>query len=497
MPYSLESLIGGAPAPTRVTPADVRAARGSGARPLVVLDDDPTGTQSVSDLPVLVSWSADDLEWALATGAGGVYVMTNSRSLSPADAEARNREVVRAALEAARRVGVDVDVVSRGDSTLRGHVPLEPDTVIDELAAAGVGVDGVLLVPAFGAAGRVTVDSVHHLRNADGDYSPVGESEFARDATFGYRSSDLAEWLEEKSGGRIAADSVVRLTLDTVRGSTEDLADLLADVTGWRYVVADAVEESDLSALALGLLAAEGRGRRFVCRVGPPFPRALLGHDVREPLTAAEVDDLRGSGRGSPSPQTGGLVVVGSHVALTTRQLDVLHARRSPATVELEVERVLGDDASQHLDEVVGATAAALADGDVVLGTSRDLVRGTDPDDSLRIARQVSDAVAAVVARLLERATPRFVVAKGGITSSDVAARGLGMRRAVVRGPMLPGLVSLWEPVDGPGRGVPYVVFAGNVGDDGSLAEVVAPLSTPSYRRGVRGWGPGPPRRRP
>jgi uncharacterized protein YgbK (DUF1537 family) len=477
VPHSLESLLSGAPAPTRVTPSDVRAARARGARRLVVLDDDPTGTQAVADLPVLTAWADDDLRWALSSGAGGVYVMTNSRSLSPADAEQRTREVVRATLGAAAGLGVEVDVVTRGDSTLRGHVPLEPDTVVDELAAAGVGVDGVLVVPAFGAAGRITVGSVHHLRGADGAYRPVGESEFARDATFGYRSSDLADWLEEKSGGRITAPSVVRVTLDAVRGDPGHLAEVLAGVSGGRYVVADAVEESDLSALALGLLAAEGRGRRFVCRVGPPFPRALLGQDVREPLTAAEVDDLRGSGRGTPSPQTGGLVVVGSHVGLTTRQLEVLQARRSPVTVEIEAGRVLGEDAARHLDEVVDATATALADGDVVVSTSRALVRGTGADDSLRIARRVSDAVVDVVARLLERTTPRFVVAKGGITSSDVAARGLGMRRAVVRGPMLPGLVSLWEPVDGPGRGVPYVVFAGNVGDDDSLADVVATVS--------------------
>ena len=72
---------------------------------------------------------------------------------------------------------------------------------------------------------------------------------------------------------------------------------------------------------------------------------------------------------------------------------------------------------------------------------------------------------------------PRFVVAKGGITSSDVAARGLGIGRAYTRGPMLPGIVSLWEPMAGPARGVPYIVFPGNVGDDQALADVVDKLS--------------------
>ncbi|MCB1255217.1 MAG: hypothetical protein KDB39_18685, partial [Austwickia sp.] len=77
----------------------------------------------------------------------------------------------------------------------------------------------------------------------------------------------------------------------------------------------------------------------------------------------------------------------------------------------------------------------------------------------------------------LAQRPPRFVVAKGGITSSDVAARGLSIERAMVRGPMLPGIVSLWEPIDGPARGIPYIVFAGNVGGPSSLAEVVHKLS--------------------
>jgi hypothetical protein len=42
---------------------------------------------------------------------------------------------------------------------------------------------------------------------------------------------------------------------------------------------------------------------------------------------------------------------------------------------------------------------------------------------------------------------------------------------------MLPGIVSLWEPVDGPAAGIPYVVFPGNVGDDRSLLGVVRILS--------------------
>ncbi len=113
----------------------------------------------------------------------------------------------------------------------------------------------------------------------------------------------------------------------------------------------------------------------------------------------------------------------------------------------------------------------------MVVHTSRLLRRSDSADESLEISRRVSAAVVDLVQRVLAARPPRFVIAKGGITSSDVAAHGLSIRHAIVRGPMLPGLVSLWEPVDGPAKGIPYIVFAGNVGDDESLADVVRILS--------------------
>lgn len=469
---SLNDLLADFPATREIPAQEVREARQGHARQLVVLDDDPTGTQSVAELPVLNSWHPDDLAWALGTNASAVYVMTNSRSLAPGDAETRNREVVAAALEAAAQLGVEVDFVSRGDSTLRGHYPLEPDTIIDTLADAGIGVDGVVIVPAFGDAGRVTIDSVHYAGSAATGFIKVGETEFARDATFGYASSDLRDWVSEKTAGRIPAEDVAAITLRELRTDPKEAVAVLTNLSDGQPVVVDAVEESDLRCLALALLEAESAGKRFVFRVGPPFVRAMVGQDVVDPLGA---DDVARISHGATT--AGGLIVVGSHVGLTTRQLGRLRERRSPVEFEIDVPTILGEDADRHLARVIDDVSSALGDGNVVLRTSRTLVTGTDGDNSLRIARAVSDAVVKVVRTVLDRTPPRFVIAKGGITSSDVAARGLEIGRAIVRGPMLPGIVSLWEPIAGPARGIPYIVFAGNVGDDESLADVADKLS--------------------
>jgi len=237
--------------------------------------------------------------------------------------------------------------------------------------------------------------------------------------------------------------------------------------------VVDIVTENDLRALSLGLAQAESQGKQLLYRVGPPFVRARIGQEERAPLSGEEA--FAGT---SPAPG-GGLVVVGSHVGLTTRQLKVLTDRhRSARTVEIQVEALLDERlAPDHIGAIVSAVVTALAEGDVIVHTSRLLVKTDDAAESLRIARTVSAAVVEVVRRTLTARPPRFVIAKGGITSSDVAAHGLEIRHAMVRGPMLPGIVSLWEPVDGPAKGIPFIVFAGNVGDDQSLYDVVRKLS--------------------
>lgn len=472
--------------PARLVADAVAASSAVTPKMLVVLDDDPTGTQSVSDLPVLTSWDVEDFIWAFGQAKPAVYVLTNTRSLDPAEAAARNEEVVRNALAAASssKAGSNLRLgfVSRSDSTLRGHYPLEPDVIAATVAeVTGEQTDGVVLVPAFPDAGRVTIGGVHYMRGTGedaGQLTPVAETEFAKDASFGFANSDMAKYVEEKSQGRFAAESVIVLDLNIIRASTDPqvtanaIADAIAPATNSTPIVADIVTENDLRALSLGLEEAERRGKKLLYRVGPPFGRARIGQEIRAELSGAEAY------AGNTPSTAGGLIVVGSHVGVTTRQLKALTEQHSAARiVEIDVEKLLGDSADAYLDQTVSTVVDALHGGDVIVHTSRLLIKTDDAAESLRIARTVSAAVVAVVNRTLKTFPPRFVIAKGGITSSDVAAHGLEIRHAIVRGPMLPGIVSLWEPVDGPAKGIPYIVFAGNVGDDQSLADVTRKLS--------------------
>ncbi|MFG3343288.1 four-carbon acid sugar kinase family protein [Glycomyces sp. NPDC048151] len=361
------TLLASVPAPAAVTAADVRA-QADPASVLVVLDDDPTGTQSVAGLPVLTRWEPADLDWALATGANAVYVLTNTRSLDPETAERRNREIAAAALAAAARAGKRLTFVSRSDSTLRGHFPLETDVLAEAIEAHGGTRPALtLLVPAFPDAGRITLDSVHYWV-VDGEATPVGETAFAQDATFGFYSSDLRTWVEEKTGGRIRAIEVAALTVDIIRSGTDAVAEFLRGLAEGTVVAVDVVDETDMRVVALALHRLEREGRQALLRVGPPYVRAHIGQDIAAPVTRDRIDFAN---------DRGGLVVVGSHVPLTTAQLDALReARPGTATVEIDVRQLVDSRRDGHLEAQAAAVANALEDGTVIVHTTRELLTG-------------------------------------------------------------------------------------------------------------------------
>ena len=464
-------------------PSEIRAAvrARTAGRLLAVLDDDPTGSQSVRGVQVVTVFDPAEYAAALAEPTPALFVLTNSRGLGEAEAADLSGRIAADLVAIAASRDAQLDLVSRGDSTLRGHVLAEVDA-LDRArrAALGSGFDVKLFAPAFFEAGRTTVDDIHRVR-IDGVDVPAGETEYARDATFGYRSSHLAEFLAEKSGGTIDPADVVSLTLDDIRrGGPERVARILGGLRGGVHVVVNAERDADYDVVALGVALAREAGTSIVTRGGPSIVRALAGIEPGDPLRPAEIwPDGRRPGHG--------LVAVGSHVSGTSRQVARLRERGTVHAIELRVARVLDDGTRDaHIAEVGAAVTAALASGTVLVSTSRDLVRGADAATSLDIARRVSAALTEVAAIALA-ARPAWVVAKGGITSHEVAVAGFGVRRAEVAGQLGRGIISLFRPLAARPEavGMPYVVFAGNVGTEDSLADVVELLDRDPDEPGI------------
>jgi uncharacterized protein YgbK (DUF1537 family) len=444
-------------------------------RTVVALDDDPTGVQTVHDVPVLARWDVPDLADALAERGPLFFVLTNSRSLDERDAVALNHRIVGNLREAAASTGTSFVVASRSDSTLRGHFPAETDAIADALG----GVDGVLLVPAFIEGGRFTTGDVHWVRDGE-RLTPAGETEFARDAAFGYAASDLKHWVAEKSGGRISPESVCSISIDDIRGGgPAQVAELLRSVSDGRVVVVNAAGYRDLDVVVLGLLDAETAGKRFVYRTGASFVRARAGIAARPLLSREEIVGP------APAPLAG-LVVVGSHVRKSSEQLARLLDQPAVVPIELSVPEVLASPVRRG--RVLAAALAAIGDALTrttvpVLFTSRTVEAGDRPESQLEISRAVSAALVEIVQTLDTR--PGWIVAKGGITSSDIGTVGLGVRRALVLGQVRPG-IPVWRlgsEARFPGLG--YVVFPGNVGRPETLSEVVALLRSEAQPQAI------------
>jgi uncharacterized protein YgbK (DUF1537 family) len=450
--------------------AEIRDRIGSRGR-LLVIDDDPTGTQSVHGVPVLTAWSEPDLAAALQD-ARTVFVLTNSRSMPEREAVAVNREITERAAAIATDAGLELAVASRSDSTMRGHFPQEPDAVAGALEAAGGTVDGVLLCPCFLEAGRFTIDDVQWVAQDD-QLVPSAQTTYASDRSFGYSASNLRQWIEEKTGGAVRAADVLSLGLADIReGGPERVREILAEARARRPVVVNATEYADLEVVVLGLLAAEAAGQAFVARCGPSFVRVRGGIEPAPPLSAEALYAQR-------ARAGHGLVLVGSHVETTTRQLEHALALDGVHGKELSVARLLDPDTREP--EIAGALEAIerhLPEREVILYTSRELARAEGSDQALDVGRSVSDALVELVQRLDPGLPLAFCVAKGGITSSDIGSRGFGVRRAEVAGQMLPGQISVWFlPADAAFPGLPYVIFPGNVGEAETLAEVIERLA--------------------
>lgn len=446
--------------PRELQPQVLAAARASD-RTLVVLDDDPTGTQTVYDVPVVTRWDVPTLRAEFIRAQPCFFILTNSRSLTSAAARALNLELARNLREASLTTGRAFTLASRSDSTLRGHFPVETDALAEICGPF----DATILVPYFEAGGRYTIDDVHYVAEGDA-LVPAAATPFARDAVFGYRHSNLREWVDEKTAGRVRATAVQSLSLDLLRRGGPDAvtAALLALPRG-SICVANLCTPRDADVLAIATLAAEQAGKKYLYRTAASFVSARLGLVPRPLLT---VDELAADGSG------GGLVVVGSYVPKTTTQLERLLAS-SPSLHRVELDVAMLLDPARRESVLSAATAkisrALVAGEDVVVFTSRALVIGADTAASLEIGQRVSDALVTLVRGLTM--VPRFVIAKGGITSSDVATRGLGVVRAIVRGQILPGVPVWLLGAETRFPGLNYIVFPGNVGDADALATAV------------------------
>ncbi|KAF5179634.1 D-tagatose-1,6-bisphosphate aldolase subunit GatY [Thalictrum thalictroides] len=450
---------------------DIQRLKKTASKVLVVLDDDPTGTQTVHDIEVLTEWNVESLTAQFSKRPDCFFILTNSRALSSEKAIELTKDICRNIDIAAKSVNnIGYTVVLRGDSTLRGHFPEEADAAVSVLGE----MDAWIICPFFLQGGRFTIADVHYVADCD-RLVPAGETEFAKDAAFGYKSSNLREWVEEKTNGRVASSCVASISIQLLRkGGPVAVCKHLCSLQKGSTCIVNAASERDMAVFAAGMIQAELQGKRFLCRTAASFVSARIGIKPKAPIVP---QDLGFTNR------NGGLIVVGSYVPKTTKQVEELqtHYGHNLKSIEISVEKLAMRSMEEREEEIRQtaemADASLRARKDTLILTSRGLITGSSPSESLQINFRVSSALVDIVRRINTR--PRYILAKGGITSSDLATKALEARCAKVVGQALAG-VPLWQL--GPESrhpGVPYIVFPGNVGDSTAVAEVVKNWACP------------------
>ena len=433
---------------------------------IVVLDDDPTGVQTVHDISVYTNWSEDSIRKGFAEENKLFYILTNSRGFTAAQTEIAHREIAKAVDAVSKETGKEYIFISRSDSTLRGHYPLETIILKEEYEKnTGNKIDGEILCPFFKEGGRYTIDDVHYVRYGD-TLVPAAETEFAKDKTFGYTVSDLKEYVEEKTGGVYKKENVTAISLKDIRALAFDkIEEQLMAVEDFNKIVVNAIDYVDVKIFCVALYRAMAKGKTFMFRTAAAIVKVMGGVSdqpllTREQMVVKETDN-------------GGVIVIGSHTEKTTRQMEMLKEIPDIAFVELNA-RLVRDEAAfaREVERCLALEEEYISSGRTVcVYTTRTLITADtgDKEDDLRLAVCISDAVQSLVGRL--SIVPSFVIAKGGITSSDVGTKALAVQRANVLGQIKPG-IPVWQTGDeSKFPQTPYVIFPGNVGEDSTLKE--------------------------
>lgn len=435
---------------------------------IIVLDDDPTGVQTVHDISVYTDWSYDSIKRGFEEKGKLFYILTNSRGFTVEQTTRAHLEIGETAAKVSEETGIDYVIVSRGDSTLRGYYPLETELLARaEEKHRNRAVDGEIICPYFKEGGRFTIGNVHYVKYGN-ELIPAGETEFAEDKTFGYHCSNLKEYVEEKTGGRYPAREVLDVSLEELRSlDYAAITNKLLALHDFGKIVVNAVDACDLKVFCIALYDAMKQGRRFMFRTAAGFVKEFGAVSDRPLLSREEMV--------AGDRKTGGIIVVGSHTKKTTSQLEELKAVPGIRFLEFNSDLVLDEEKFQEeIQSVVRREEELLEQGvTVAVYTKRKLLslENDSPEAALTRSVKISDAVQSLVGGL--KVTPGFVVAKGGITSSDVGTKALKVKKATVLGQVRPGIPVWRTGAESRFPGIPYVIFPGNVGEAETLKETV------------------------
>ena len=438
---------------------------------IVVLDDDPTGVQTVHDISVYTNWDKETIRQGFEEENNLFYILTNSRGFTAEQTIKAHNEISSVVDEVAKETGREYIFISRSDSTLRGHYPLETEILKTNYEKnTGKTIDGEILCPFFKEGGRFTIDDIHYVKYGE-ELIPANETEFAKDKTFGYTAATMPEYIEEKTKGAYKAENVTCISLEDIHNMDIDkIENLILNVHDFNKIIVNAVDYADVKVFCVALYRAMAKGKVFMFRTAAAIVKVMGGVSNQPLLTRKQMV--------TKETENGGIIVVGSHTDKTTRQVEELKKLADIEFIEFDATLVKDEQAFEaEVNKCLEKEEECIKAGKTVCCyTTRALITADtgDKEDELRLSVKISDAVQSLVGRL--KVTPAFVIAKGGITSSDVGTKALAVKKVNVLGQIRPG-IPVWQTGEESRFPMtPYVIFPGNVGEITTLRESVEVL---------------------
>ena len=434
---------------------------------IIIIDDDPTGSQSVHDCLLLLNWNYQTLLEGLQSDSSLLFILANTRSLSENELEKRLKQICNNLYKVSLEENLKDDLifVSRGDSTLRGHNFLEPHLINEYLGPF----DATFHIPAYLEGNRVTLNGLHFV-----DGVPAHKTSFAKDRIFGYETNDLKKLLFKKSKSKIKLKNIKNLNC-IEEYSLIELKNFMEKLKNNTHVIVDIDEFSQLqkfSAIVKKLI----KNKKFLFRTAASFLKAISNtkNNKKDNFYYSQLRIKNSKNHFLP-----GLIIIGSHTEISTKQFNKLVEINLFEAVELDVEKffkvhLLNDNQTEILQFkrlILEKTRQIFKTSLIpVIFTSREVKVLDNNSAQMDFYNSLALFIAELVADL--KYEIGYLISKGGITSNTILNSSFNVDYVYLEGQICNGISLVKAKLIDQNNSLPVITFPGNLGNDCSLVDV-------------------------
>ena len=440
---------------------------------IIVIDDDPTGSQTVNDCLLLLRWDYKTLLEGFKSKSKLFFILANTRALSEEDVQKRLKEICNSINYIIKNEGYEneeIIFVSRGDSTLRGHNFLEPNLINTLLGPF----DATFHIPAFLEGNRITMFGKHFVENI-----PAHQTVYAKDKIFGYETNNIGELLCMKSHSKLNLCEIKNLIFSDIEKldlkNSNKVFQFLSNLNNNNQVIVVIKNYYHLEKFCSAILKLIPE-KRFLFRTAASFISTISNSKQIKKGNSYFSNLRRKNDKNEFSP---GLFIIGSHIELSTIQLSYLLESQSVKQVELNVTNFynifkLKDNKKQLLQfkkELLSQIKFYLNKKITpIFSTSRKFIVLNDNDNQSTFQYALAIFIAELVKEL--RNDLSYIISKGGITTNTILSNGLDSNYVYLEGQIFPGISIVTAKLENCEKPLPVITFPGNIGDKDTLVKI-------------------------